>query len=81
MGKHQAAVGKMMWYGLIVLGFQFWGWWVWAALILMLGRGRIAHPSVLDPHRPIPWSRWAVGLVTAALFIATFTADPLPTIP
>ena len=81
VGKHQAVVGKMMWYGLIVLGFQFWGWWVWAALILILGRGRIAHPSVLDPHRPIPGSRWPVGLATAVLFLVTFTADPLPTIP
>ncbi len=79
VGKHQTTIGRLMWYGLIFLGFQFWGWWIWAALILILGRGRIAHPSVLDPHRPIPASRWPAGLATALLFVVTFTADPLPT--
>ncbi len=80
VGRHQAAIGKLMWYALLILGFQFWGWWIWAALILILGRGRIAHPSVLDPHRPIPTSRWPLGLATAVLFIVTFTVDPLPSI-
>ncbi len=80
VGKHQAIIGRLMWWGLIFLGVKFfWGWLVWAALILMLGRGRIAHPSVLDPHRPIPASRWPAGLATALLFVVTFTANPLPT--
>lgn len=78
VGRHQAAIGKLMWYTLLILGFQFWGWWIWAALIMILGRGRIAHPSVLDPHRPIPMSRWPLGLATGVLFIVTFTVDPLP---
>jgi len=80
VGRHQAVIGKLMWYALVILGFQFWGWWIWAALILILGKGRIAHPSVLDPHRPIPISRWPLGLATAVLFIVTFTVDPLPSI-
>ena len=80
VGRHQAAIGKLMWYALLILGFQFWGWWIWAGLILLLGRGRLAHPSVLDPHRPIPTSRWPLGLATAVLFIVTFTVDPLPSI-
>jgi membrane-associated protease RseP (regulator of RpoE activity) len=80
VGRHQATIGKLMWYALVILGFQFWGWWIWAALILMLGRGRLAHPSVLDPYRPIPMSRWPLGLATAVLFIVTFTVDPLPSI-
>ncbi|MCH7778712.1 MAG: hypothetical protein IH878_19590 [Gemmatimonadetes bacterium] len=80
VGRHQATIGKLMWYGLVILGFQFWGWWLWAALILILGRGRLAHPSVLEPHRPIPTSRWPLGVATAVLFIVTFTIDPLPSI-
>ncbi len=80
IGRHQAKVGMLMWYSLVLMGFQFQGWWVWAALILLLGRGRIAHPSVIDDHRPIPRSRWVVGALTAVLFAVTFTADPLPSI-
>ncbi|MCZ6915977.1 MAG: site-2 protease family protein [Gemmatimonadetes bacterium] len=80
VGRHQAKIGKVMWYGLLILGFQFWGWWLWAALILILGRGHVAHPSVMEPHRPIPVSRWPVGIATGILFVLTFTADPLPTL-
>lgn len=80
IGRHQGRVAMVMWYGLLIMGFQFKGWWIWAVLILLLGRGRIAHPSVLDPHRPIPGSRWSVGLATALLFVLTFTVDPLPSI-
>jgi Zn-dependent protease len=79
IGRHQGKVGLLMLYGLVVLGFvyKFYGWWIWAALILLLGRGRISHPSVLDPCRPIPASRWPTGLATAVLFVVTFTPDPL----
>ena len=82
IGRHQAKLGILMWYGLVVMGyvFHFWGWWIWAALIVLLGRGRIAHPSVLEPHRPIPWSRWPAGIATAVLFLVTFTANPLPSL-
>lgn len=78
IGKHQAKVGLLMFYALIPLGLQFKGWWLWAAMILVLGRGRIAHPSVMDPHTPIPASRWVVGVATAAVFVVTFVADPFP---
>lgn len=80
IGRHQAKVGLLMWYALILLGFQFWGWWLWAGLILILGRGRLAHPSVMEPRRPVPWSRWPLGIATAALFLVTFTPNPLPSL-
>jgi Zn-dependent protease len=77
IGRHQAMAGRLTLVGMFVLGRWVWGWWlVWAALVLILGRGRIAHPSVLDPHRPIPSNRIVLGLLTAALFIVTFTPAP-----
>jgi membrane-associated protease RseP (regulator of RpoE activity) len=78
LGRHQSKVGFLMWIALVVMGFQFKIWWVWAALILVLGRGRISHPSVLDPYRPVPRSRWILGLATAVLFVLTFSVDPIP---
>jgi membrane-associated protease RseP (regulator of RpoE activity) len=76
VGDRQRIAGKAMWLALIPLGFLFQGWWIWAALILMLSRGRVAHPSVLDRHRAIPATRKWLGWTTVLLFILTFTPVP-----
>lgn len=81
LGKGQSVVAYVTWAGLVVLGFQFKGWWLWAALILLLGRGRIGHPSVMDPHQPVPRNRWPVGIASAILFVATMSPDPFPSFP
>jgi Zn-dependent protease len=80
MGEKQRYVGQVMWYLLILFGFAFPGWWVWAVVILLMGRGRVAHPSVIDVHSPIPKSRWLLGFATGLLFIATFSIDPFPSL-
>lgn len=72
----QRRVGSAVWLTLLVLGFWFWGWWVWAGLTLLVGRGRLAHPSVLDGNRPVPSSRRVVGWATMLLFCGTFTPVP-----
>ena len=78
LGDKQRWVGVASWWALIYMGFkfEFVGWLIWGAIALLLGRGRLAHPSVLDPHRPVPAGRKLVGWVTMALFVITFT--PLP---
>jgi Peptidase family M50 len=76
IGRRQALVGRITLVCMLALGYWFWGWFVWAALILLIGRGRVAHPAVLDPYRPIPVSRIPVGILTAVIFILTFTASP-----
>lgn len=78
VGDSQRVVGWTIWFALIVLGFWFKGWWLWAALTLLLGRGRLAHPSVLDKYRPIPASRVPIGWATILLFVATFAPIPFP---
>jgi membrane-associated protease RseP (regulator of RpoE activity) len=79
VGNRQKVIGKLMWLALIPLGFAFGGWWVWAALILILSRGRIAHPSVLDRHRAVPATRKWLGWATVILFVVTFTPVPFHT--
>jgi Zn-dependent protease len=76
LGGAQRRIGWLVWFGLLILGFSFWGWWVWAGFTLLVGRGRLAHPSVLDRNRPIPRSRHPVGWLTVLLFVATFTPVP-----
>lgn len=88
VGRRQAIWGTVTWWGMIVLGVAFWRWlpphswealwwWVWAALILVLGRGRLAHPEVLDRYRALPRSRRPLGWATLLLFAVTFTPVPI----
>jgi Zn-dependent protease len=62
---------------LIGLGFLWWGWWLWAALILVLGRGSIRHPSVFDPEMPVTGRRRVAGWFCVAIFVLTFVAFPI----
>jgi hypothetical protein len=76
IGRRQAWIGLVAWLALLVLGYWFWGWWVWAFFTLILGRGSLAHPTVLDRRRPVAPSRRPFGWATVILFIVTFTAVP-----
>jgi hypothetical protein len=86
VGERQSALSALAWVGLIVLGFVVgreagaltaWFWWTWAIVIVIFGRGRVGHPSILDRHRPLPASRHALGWVTMGLFVATFVPVPV----
>jgi membrane-associated protease RseP (regulator of RpoE activity) len=69
------AVG--FWGMLLVLGWFGWpGWAVWAVLVLALSRGRLSHPPVLDPVRPVPRSRKALAIAALLLFALTFAPVP-----
>jgi membrane-associated protease RseP (regulator of RpoE activity) len=79
IGDRQKQVAYLMWLALVVMGtpgIGFWGWWVWAAFTMLLGRGRLGHPSVLDRFRPVPRNRRPLGWATVALFVGTFTPIP-----
>jgi hypothetical protein len=79
-------VSTAAWFGLVALGFVVgqqagsltaWFWWMWAVIILLFGRGRVAHPNVLDRHRPLPPSRQLLGWATIVLFVVTFSPVPI----
>jgi membrane-associated protease RseP (regulator of RpoE activity) len=61
---------------LLVLGNFWWGWWFWAALILLLGRGSIRHPAVFDPEFPIRGVRRHIGWACIVIFLLTFVPVP-----
>lgn len=76
-GRAQTWIARIFWIVLIPLGWRWWvGWWLWAVLGLALGRGRLGHPSVVAPERPLDPVRQALGWVGVVLFILTFM--PLP---
>jgi membrane-associated protease RseP (regulator of RpoE activity) len=74
---------RQRWFGLgflavlVVLGNWWLGWWIWAGLIVVLGRGSIRHPTVFDPEFPLdPRRRW-VAWACVLIFVLTFVPIPI----
>lgn len=59
---------------LAVMGFFWEGWWLWAVLILFVGR-RYAEP--LDQITPIDRKRKILAIIAMIVFILTFIPVPL----
>jgi Zn-dependent protease len=63
---------------LLVMGAWYPGWWVWAALVLLIGRGRLAHPPVWDPSFRLNGPRRAVAWACFVLFLLAWVPVPVP---
>lgn len=61
---------------LLPLGFAWPGWWVWAALVFFVGRGRLAHPPVFDLGTPLDPRRRALAWVGLVVLALTFVPRP-----
>lgn len=61
---------------LLLLGFLWPGWWVWAVLVLGVGRGSVAHPPVFDPAYPLSPARRLVAWACVAMLALTFVPVP-----
>jgi membrane-associated protease RseP (regulator of RpoE activity) len=58
---------------LLVLGLFWNGWWVWAALLLWLGR---VHAEPLDQITPLDPARRMVAVLVIIVFLLTFSPVP-----
>jgi hypothetical protein len=59
---------------LILLGFAWSGWWIWAILILLLGR---VYAEPLDQITTINTGRKIVAILGIIIFLLVFTPVPL----
>ena len=59
---------------LIVLGFFWMGWFLWAGLVLLLGR---THAEPLDQITPLDPKRRAVAIALLIMFVLVFMPVPL----
>lgn len=58
---------------LLALGLVWSGWWIWAVLLLWLGR---VHAEPLDQITPLNTGRLAIAAFTIVLFFLTFSPVP-----
>ena len=61
---------------LLLLGLLWPGWWLWAGLVLAVGRGSVAHPPVFDPAYPLSGARCLVAWACVAMLALTFVPVP-----
>lgn len=59
-----------------VLGFFWMGWWLWAAILLWLGR---VQAQLLDEITPLDTPRRVLAVVVLILFVLVFTPVPFAT--
>lgn len=59
---------------LVVLGFVWSGWWLWAALIFLLGR---VYAEPLDTITRLDGRRKALAILALVIFLLVFTPVPL----
>lgn len=77
LGRRARAFIPIVLVALVLLGFVWSGWWLWAALIYFLGR---THAEPLDQITELnPWRR-AIAVLGFAIFILVFIPVPLQTI-
>src|SRR5205823_13649288 len=69
-------IAFVFWCVIILLGRWWWGWYLWALLVVALSRGRLGHPPVLDAQRPLPPSRRVVAWGALGVFLVTFAPVP-----
>ncbi len=67
-------LSKVMMGVLVILGFYFQGWLVWAVLLYFLGSN---HPPILFPDLPLDPRRKVIGLLALLIFILTFIPVPV----
>lgn len=74
VGKRAKLLVPFILGGLVLLGFVWQGWWLWAFLILMLGR---VYAEPLDQITALDPPRKAVAVLGLIVFILVFTPVPL----
>jgi membrane-associated protease RseP (regulator of RpoE activity) len=74
LGEKHRWLSKIMIGLLVLLGYFFQGWLVWAVLLFFLGT---KHPPILFPEIPLDPRRKAIGLIALVIFILTFMPVPV----
>ena len=69
-------IARGFWVVVMLLGWFWIGWLLWGFIVLVVSRGQLRHPPVLDAYRPLPRSRRWVLWASLLLFLLTFAPAP-----
>jgi membrane-associated protease RseP (regulator of RpoE activity) len=74
LGKRTSRLFPFILIALVLLGFVWNGWWLWAVLIFFLGRFRV---EALDEITPLDPKHQALAVLGVIIFILVFMPVPL----
>jgi membrane-associated protease RseP (regulator of RpoE activity) len=75
LGKKNAKkIYPLILIALVLLGFAWGGWWLWAALIFLFGKH---HAEPLDQITPVDLKHKILGAIALLIFILIFIPVPL----
>ena len=74
LGRRQRRVAIPLFVTLLVMGYFWWVWLMWAAIILFMGP---FHPRLWDEEIPLDRKRKLLGLAVLAIFILSFMPIPV----
>ncbi len=69
-------VARVFWVFIMLLSWYSLTWLFWGLVVLLLSRGQLGHPPVLDAYRPLPKSRHWLAWLSLVLFLLTFAPAP-----
>jgi membrane-associated protease RseP (regulator of RpoE activity) len=73
VGRRASALWPVLIVGLMLLGMVWTGWWIWAALLFLLGR---VYATPLDDVTRLDPPRRLIALSGIVLFFLLFTPIP-----
>lgn len=76
LGDRQRPFAWLFFLALVPLGYLWVGWWVWAALVFLVGRGRLRHPPVFNAELKLNGARISVGVLSLVIFVLCFVPVP-----
>ncbi len=74
LGRWQRRIARFLWMGLLAAGFLWPGWFVWSAIVLLIG---LEHPPVLDEDEPLDRRRKWLAVAAVAIFLLCFMPVPI----
>ena len=72
--KTTRALFPVILVALVLLGFAWEGWWLWAFLVFLFGR---VYAEPLDQITPLDGKRKLLGIIALVVFILTFIPVPI----